>query len=123
MAKNKQLSFPLDPKFYTSPFDHEYDRRLEKIHFGDTGQEMREVEDSLRDAADTISSCFSWEETVEGMNFWTHACDALYSMSYELARRRGDNEPPLIGDFLDNHGCMADFDLPVLDCPDDQAEE
>jgi hypothetical protein len=88
MAKNKQLSFPLDPQSYTAPYDSEYDKKLQKMHFGDSGQRINEVQEELRRAADAVSNCFSWEDTVEGMNFWAHACDALYSMSDELVRRQ-----------------------------------
>jgi len=113
MARNKQLTFPFDDKSYLSPYEDEYIDKLESLHFGDRHERPRDVENKLRETADTISNVFSWEDTVEGMDFWAHACDALYAMSDEMERRnKDDDDSVLVTNWRVDGGCMADFDIP-----------
>lgn len=112
MTRNKQLTFPFDNKSYLSPFDSKYLDKLETINFGENGDRPRDVQTNLQSAADIISTAFNWEDTVEGMYFWAHACDALQAMSEEMEHRNNPNDDDSV--LVVNAsfgGCMADFDF------------
>lgn len=89
MGKNDQISFPLEPKTYVDPYDKEYRERLQRLNMGEPTTPLPQIEQELRDAADLLSSMFSWDETLEGYMFWGHASDALSAMADEIARRQG----------------------------------
>lgn len=88
MTKNGQSVFSFDARDFLDPNSDEYKEKLTTLDLLDYGQDPVIVEEKLIAASDAISSLFSWDESLEGYDFWVHACDALSVMAHEVSRRR-----------------------------------